>query len=750
MERERVFKFTEKCFNGEPASCSFACPFRLDLRSFIKKMSRGRWNSAYKDLCTAVLFPVVVSRLCEAPCQNACQRYTVLDDDALAIQLLERSCIALANDLTPPNYTLEDKPQRIAVVGAGVAGLSCALRLAQKHFNVHIFERLDNWGGRLRQHPEFTEFEQDFRRQTSQVKINYHFNQEITDLEQLEGFDAVMVTSGKNGEHFELLPDWRAEFATTARPGVFLGGELTGLSLIDGMAQAGLATRSIEAFLLSGSSDFAIDTWDTCNAMRYVSHENMPTLPQIQPKNDIYTAEEAKAEAARCLQCDCEECMDACELLIRYKKKPPRIASDVFQDAQGGRNSVSKANISRQSWSCNLCDRCTVRCDHGADLSGLFQLSRSSRVDNGYFPPAYHAYWLEELDFCTNQADFSGAAPHQSSCEYAFFPGCRLSGSNPQQVKQVYRYLTEHYQAGLILNCCGIPAWWAGEDRKFLLHLEELTNIWQSLGCPTLVLACPSCGKMLEKFLPHIPFIYIYQLLADTERPAFQSQLRQAALFDPCAAQGNKQLKQAVRQLLERLGIELTAYDSDGQCCGYGGHMQLANPELFRQIICNRIAESDAPYVVYCANCWEVFTRVGKQCIHVLDLLFGDITRRVPTLSEKKKNSLLLKQELMREFWGKTFEPEFLNSGSMKLRIPCAVSEKMEEQLISEDNVVQAIRLAEESRSGFVNAQGEVLCSMEFPYFTCCVLYRMTGDSGCKEYEVRNVYSYRMKIRGDN
>ena len=58
MKREEVFAFTAGCYSGEPASCTFACPFRLDLRSFLKKAGRGRWSAAAKELAMALPFHV--------------------------------------------------------------------------------------------------------------------------------------------------------------------------------------------------------------------------------------------------------------------------------------------------------------------------------------------------------------------------------------------------------------------------------------------------------------------------------------------------------------------------------------------------------------------------------------------------------------------------------------------------------------------------------------------------------------------
>jgi len=72
--------------------------------------------------------------------------------------------------------------------------------------------------------------------------------------------------------------------------------------------------------------------------------------------------------------------------------------------------------------------------------------------------------------------------------------------------------------------------------------------------------------------------------------------------------------------------------------------MRLANPELYDEITKHRSEASDKPYIVYCANCREVFASRGKKCAHILDMVFGlDANTRVPTLQEKRDNSLTVK-----------------------------------------------------------------------------------------------------------
>lgn len=744
MDRETVFSYTAGCYSGEPASCTYACPFRLDMRSFLKKCAKGRWTAAYKELRTAVLFPTVTAALCPRPCEAVCQRRTVLGGDAVAVGLIERACLDYTKKREAASYVIPPRTERVAVVGAGAAGLSCALLLAQKRFAVTVYDVLPGWGGALRKHADFAAFDADFALQFSTVDVQFRFETEITGLNALDGYDAVFVATGEGGAHFGLLESRDAESSATTEPRVFLGGGVAGLSLVEGMAQAAGASQAIEAFLQSGSSAFAKEDWDRSKCTRYAPHPDTPALPRVQPSGSAYTEPEAAEEAARCMQCDCDACMDACELLARYRKRPPRINNDVFMDGQG-RNSVSTACITRQTWSCNLCGRCGGKCREGVDLRGLFQLSRSDRVSSGRYPPAIHDYWLREMAFAAGEGSLAGTITGER-CAYAFFPGCRLGASNPDYVLRAFAFLRERYDAGILLNCCGVPAWWAGEDGVFQAHIGHLRAAWERMGRPVLVTACATCRRMLERFLPEARLDSLYGLLT-VESACVSLPFAHAAVFDPCAAAGRDAEKRAVRALAERCGVSVAGYDSDGQCCGFGGHMQLADPGLYDDITAARAADADAPYIVYCANCREVFAAQGKECAHILDLVFGLERGGVPTLEEKRENSLALKKELSGVYGFAHEDGTKRPWDGLRLTIPGEVQDRMERGLITAGDVREAVWRAEQAGEGFVGEDGQILCSLDGGAVVYWVRYRREADSGGACFAVSSVYAHRMRVR---
>ncbi len=751
MKREDAFAFTEKCYNGEPATCTAACPFHLDIKTFLKKASKGRLSAASQELHKALPFPVVISELCPAPCEAACQRKTVLKEETIAIRLLEKTCLREKGKPERKAYQLESLPQKIAVVGAGGVGLACALHLSRKRFAVTVFEKDSGWGGSLRRHERFSDFEEEFTRKFADSGVSFRFGSEITDPAQLKEFDAVFLATGKDGNDFGLLSGWDPELGTTAEPKVFLSGEMAGLSLIGGMAHVLDVAKAMESWIQTGNPSYAAVNWEKTECARNVPHNGEQPKAHVIPSGDVYTKEEAAEEADRCMQCDCEECFKSCDLLTKFKKKPPRIAIDVAQDGQT-RNSVSSACITRQTWSCNLCGHCARVCEEGVDVGGLFELSRKDRVDSKLYPPAFHGYWLKEMEQAVSDSALLRPAPgfEESETQALFFPGCRLGGADPQYTLRSYEALLSiNDRTGIWLGCCGVPALWAGEADRFAQRIEQMREDWERLGSPAVIYACASCQRTFARFLPEVPLISLYEVLEKGVREGKldlpEGAPQKLAVFDPCAAYGLGGVKSAVRELAKETGMELTDYDSAGRCCGFGGHIQLANPSFYDEVAEKRCAETEEPFLTYCVNCAEVFASHQKPVRHILDLVFGrnEGGCRPATLEEKHENNLMVKKTLMEKYWNESFAPEREPWEDLPLEIPEEVQKDMERLLIPLRDVKQTIWQNEEALEGFENEQGEILCRLPGEYITCWVKYRQEGET----FRVREVYAHRMSIR---
>ena len=110
-------------------------------------MCKGDFGAAAKVFVKSIPFPRIISRVCDHPCESVCRRREA--GEAIAIRALEQSVVALAPSLSPAKYRIQEKAQRVAVVGAGLSGLTAALELRKKGYAVALFEASDRLGGSL-------------------------------------------------------------------------------------------------------------------------------------------------------------------------------------------------------------------------------------------------------------------------------------------------------------------------------------------------------------------------------------------------------------------------------------------------------------------------------------------------------------------------------------------------------------------------------------------------------------------------
>lgn len=126
--------------------CQHTCPIEMDIPSYIALIRAGRFEDAYKILLQTNPFPSVCGRVCDHKCQTKCRRGNL--DEPIAIKFLKRFITDNARlpKIEPVQVTRKEK---IAVVGAGPAGLTAARDLALRGYKVTVFEELPQPGGML-------------------------------------------------------------------------------------------------------------------------------------------------------------------------------------------------------------------------------------------------------------------------------------------------------------------------------------------------------------------------------------------------------------------------------------------------------------------------------------------------------------------------------------------------------------------------------------------------------------------------
>lgn len=187
------------------APCQAACPAGIDIPNYVALVGEGRYDEALHLIREDVPLPGVLGRVCEHPCEKACRRGMV--DKPIAICALKRLAydnvkISGGKPPSPPDRKYSEK---IAVVGSGPAGLSCAYFLVQRGYGVTIFEAMPEPGGMLaygippyRLPREVLGDEIDYIKALGvEIKLNSPIsgNYDIEALKK-EGYSAVFLSSG--------------------------------------------------------------------------------------------------------------------------------------------------------------------------------------------------------------------------------------------------------------------------------------------------------------------------------------------------------------------------------------------------------------------------------------------------------------------------------------------------------------------------------------------------------------------------
>jgi Fe-S oxidoreductase len=762
---DEYLKNFKDCLQKEPPFCGVECPFHMNVHDFVDKLRKGMWNAAFKVYRNAVGFPRVAAALCHAPCKTVCPLSG--RGGAVEMPLLERACLTFAKDLGATGYNVPAKRGRVAIVGAGVSGLACALRLSAKKYDVEVFEREAIPGGGPRESAARDLFMSDIEAQFEHEKYELRLSCEIRDRAFLTdgGFDAVYVATGEGGEDFGLL---RAEgdrgdryCARDGGTAWFAGGSLIGDDRVYALAGGLHMGTVIDNYLKTGSLLYPSNKAAT---RMVLDAARLTDAPAVVPGNgESYAEDEAREEASRCLKCQCDACKLYGDLCDFTGKWPLRIRDEIAATILPGASEVKATPAKRLLSASNLANVCREICPAEIDLEGLILEGRRSMHRQGKAPWAFHDFWLRDMDFADGpEAALCGAPAKTDGSGYAFFPGCQLGAGDPGLVEAAYAaLLARRPGTAIFLRCCGVPAEWAGDEERHAAKIAEIRDAWRGLGEPVMLCACPSCMEVLTRRIPEMTVRSVYEAFADPDGRvpvAARAGRNEWAVFDPCAARRDAGLRSAVRRLALSAGCELTPLpeqEKAPRCCGYGGQPAAASPEFARFVAEKRASESELPYITYCANCKDSFRKAGKDCAHILEILFGpagadrrppDAAPRLATVTERRRNRAALKRSLLEKYWGEPPAPADENADEgPRLAISEALLAQMDEDRILEDEIREVVAFCERTgRRVYIEESGSYGGYRKIGHMSYWVDYRPAGADG--GFELLRAYAHRMEI----
>ena len=234
--------------------CQYACPAHTPVPEYIRLIAEQRYSDAYMINWQSNVFPGILGRVCDRPCEPACRRSRV-EEKPVAICRLKRVAADYKEDIHArlPEVPTQKNGKRIAIIGAGPASLTVARDLLPLGYEIVLYERDAKAGGMMRsQIPAFRLPESVLDEELDYVLnmgVEAHFGEEINSLQNLiqSGFDAIFVGTGapngrwlkipgheEVGDHVDTGINWLANvsFGHTEKIGkrvVVLGGGNTAM-----------------------------------------------------------------------------------------------------------------------------------------------------------------------------------------------------------------------------------------------------------------------------------------------------------------------------------------------------------------------------------------------------------------------------------------------------------------------------------------------------------------------------------------
>ena len=303
--------FQDPEYYHKVVDCQYACPAHTPVPQYIRLISAGKYTEAYMVNWESNVFPGILGRTCDRPCEPACRRGRV-EEEPVAICRLKRVAADFKDDISHlmPDIPTIKNGKKVALIGAGPASLSVARDLAPLGYEIHIYDNQSKGGGMMRtQIPSFRLPAHVLNQEVDQILnlgIITHFNQFVTSLKSIleRNYDAVFVGTGAPKGKDLVLPgreegkenifigiEWLASvaFEHTDKIGkkvIVLGGGNTAMDCC--RTSRRLGGEEVKVVVRSPFAEMKASPWEKEDAQ----HEDIPIIDNHVPKS--YVVENGK------------------------------------------------------------------------------------------------------------------------------------------------------------------------------------------------------------------------------------------------------------------------------------------------------------------------------------------------------------------------------------------------------------------------------------------------------------------------
>ena len=287
--------------------CQYACPAHTPVPEYIRLIADGKYTEAYMINWDSNVFPGVLGRTCDRPCEPACRRGRI-DEEPVAICRLKRVAADNRDDVIPymPQGPFPSNGKKVALIGAGPASLTVARDLAPLGYEIHLFdEQIKGGGFMLSQIPAFRlpiQVLDDEVGYILRLGIHTHFKTYVSSLKEVleQDYDAVFVGTGApRGRDLPDLPgrqegaanihigiNWLGSvaFEHTEKIGkrvIVLGGGNTAMDCCRTARRLG--GEDVKVIVRSPFASMKASPWEKEDAQ----HEDIPIIDNHVPKSFV-------------------------------------------------------------------------------------------------------------------------------------------------------------------------------------------------------------------------------------------------------------------------------------------------------------------------------------------------------------------------------------------------------------------------------------------------------------------------------